>query len=864
MLSEADKWRPDFSAFSLWKRSLDLTIASIGLIVSSPVLLALAIWIRATSGRPVLYRGERVGRHEKLFRIFKFRTMVADADTGPAITTQQDPRVTRVGRLLRATKLDELPQLINVLRGEMSVVGPRPEHPRYVAHYTREQRRILSVRPGITSPATLAFSDEEQALRGEGADDLYRTSILPAKLELDLGYVERQSLGYDLRIIGRTLALMFPRQLVLFRRLARLARIQVPWALIDGPVVAVGFYAALLFRFAETSSNEMHTALTGFLGALPLLVGLYAGMNYVFGLHRRTWRYATAAEVIPILGASSASTALATLADLAIGFGGSRPLPLSVVLVGGFFTFCGFVIVRYRKRLIRGGVRWGIADATPQPQSRALIYGAGEVGQLLAWRLLTQRAGHAYKVVGFIDDDPAKKKMRVHGIKVLGTRAQLVEVIERERVDLLILTMQARGQEIRKILDIVQDAPTQIRIAPSLLESIAGVSGVPLLREVRTEDLVGRPPAIMDRQSCKAVLTNKSVLVTGASGSIGAELCRQIASFGPGTIIALDNNESGLYDLQIELNAKFPALALRIVVADVTDRARMGAIFSQTSPAVIFHVAAYKHVPLMQEFPEEAVRVNIGGTLRTLEQARIHGAERFVLVSTDKAVNPTSVMGATKRIAEMAVTAGSTVSRENGHAAPVCTVVRFGNVLGSRGSVVPTFARQIELGGPVSITHPEMTRYFMDLTEAASLIIQAAGLTSGGDIFMLDMGQRIRIDDLARRMIRMRGLRPDVDIAIEYTGIRPGEKLHEELTYAEEERQPTSHPLIYRVPGQAGVANGRLSCEIDGLFELAGTGRRQEMVDRIFGLVQPTASFQNGQTGSQQALRSEPSVKASR
>jgi FlaA1/EpsC-like NDP-sugar epimerase len=450
---------------------------------------------------------------------------------------------------------------------------------------------------------------------------------------------------------------------------------------------------------------------------------------------------------------------------------------------------------------------------------------------------MTRREGRAYQPVGFVDDDRAKLGLRVHGIEVLGNRSDLAGLVERERVELIILAMNnVSGEKLRSIVSLAQQTPAQIKIARGSFDWAAAAKGVPLVREVRVEDLLGRPQASLDYSACERTLGYKTVLVTGACGSIGSELCRKIASFSPRRLVAIDNNETGIYDLEIELRLKFPAVDLKVVVADVTNAPRMEALFRVARPDVIFHVAAYKHVPLMEAYPEEAVRVNCLGTAIVLRNARRYRAERFVLVSTDKAVNPSSVMGATKRVAEMLVMSAAAEARGTGQPGDgglLCTTVRFGNVLASRGSVVPTFARQIELGGPVTVTHVEMTRYFMDISEAASLIIQAATLTQGQDIFMLDMGERIRIDDLARKMIRMRGLRPEIDIPIEYTGMRAGEKLHEELAYADEEKEATAHPLIHRLKGERKLEAGVVQQVLDRLLELAGTGAREQLVREL-------------------------------
>jgi FlaA1/EpsC-like NDP-sugar epimerase/lipopolysaccharide/colanic/teichoic acid biosynthesis glycosyltransferase len=815
------------------KRAFDFTVSVVSLLVLTPLFLVIAVVIKRDSSGPVFYRGERVGRGGKRFRIYKFRTMQDGADrNGPGITIHNDPRVTRFGRRLRRSKLDELPQLINVIRGEMSLVGPRPEIPEMLERYPPLYRRLLALRPGITSPASLAYRREEELI---GSDlSRYAEVILPAKLALDVRYLLRHNFWTDLSIIGQTVGALFGLDSFAFHWLARSIRRHVPWLWLDAPVVVIGFYGALFLRLLDVPSSEVSVyvwALTKWI--LPLLV-LYLVMNSLWGVHRRVWRFATAADVRPIFGATAAATAIALAVDLYSGASGSRILPLGVTLLGGFFSAWGMVLIRYRSRLLRGLSPRNRVDADG---TRAIIYGAGDAGQHLALRLLTHQAGEEYSLVGFADDDPRKRGQRIHGLPVWGGRLELASIVSRRRIDLVIIAINnIRGEDLRQILTAAQQTTAQIRIIPNLFEVVRNANTAPLLREVRVEDLLGRQSVQLQRDACERVLSGKIVLITGGCGSVGSELCRQVAQFQPKQLVVLDNNETGLYDLEVALRAVFRQLDVSVVVADVTDRARIDAVFGSLRPEIIFHAAAYKHVPLMQRFPQEAVRVNIGGTSVALEMARRYGARHFVFVSTDKAVEPHSVMGATKRIAEMLVIGGS----ENMGSYPGalrCTAVRFGNVLGSRGSVVPTFARQIELGGPVTVTHPDMTRYFMDVSEAAGLIIQAASLTHGDDVFMLEMGERIRVDDLARKMIRMRGLRPDIDIPITYTGVRPGEKLHEELVFPEEGREPTAHPLVHRVRASASSnGNGHLEASIQRLLELSTDGTPAALVDELMRL----------------------------
>jgi FlaA1/EpsC-like NDP-sugar epimerase len=609
--------------------------------------------------------------------------------------------------------------------------------------------------------------------------------------------------------------------------------------LMDVVVIAVSFYVAVVLRFLDVQTFELGRVLPSMKSYVVPLIILYVGIGLILRLDRRVWQYATAADVIPIFWTVTTSALISVAADLELTSSGARPVPLSVLLLGAIFSFCGLVAVRYWRRLIYGF--WPSRGWAKTGFARTLIYGAGETGQAFAWRVLTQAEGRDYRLVGYVDDDQTKRGLRIHSVRVLGSRKDLAHLVERERVDLIVLAVSTlTGENLRSILSIAQETTAQIKILPNLFETMSSRKEAPLVREIRVQDLLGRQPAVLDGPACEAVLRNKVVLVTGGCGSVGSELCRQTAAFSPEHLVILDNNESGLYDLEIEIRAQHPDLLMTFVVGDVTDEVRMDRLFAATRPQVIFHAAAYKHVPLMQIYPEEAVRVNVGGTQCALTMARRYGAQVFVLVSTDKAVNPGSVMGATKRVAEfLLVSPGKGRSHANGDSErtpPLCTAVRFGNVLGSRGSVVPTFARQIELGGPVTVTHPEMTRYFIDVSEAATLIIQAAGLTEGNDTFMLEMGQRIRVDDLARKMIRMRGLRPDIDIPIVYTGIRPGEKLHEELIHAEDEVARTSHPAIYRVKSRSADQGRVMVTGLERLLSLAAQGFREELVRELMTL----------------------------
>lgn len=596
--------------------------------------------------------------------------------------------------------------------------------------------------------------------------------------------------------------------------------------LLDALVVAASLLLAWSGR-AMTASLNSRTMVVFGLAA----IAVFWGVNGLFGLYHRLWRYASAGEVVTIASAAAASTVILMAVDLL--WPGRRPVPLSVALFMGFFAFVGLVGVRYRGR-VWTGLRWrwrAVWRPAPPGGTRVLIVGAGEAGQLLAWRLLSQGSG-LYELVGFVDDDPAKVGMRLHDRPVLGGRDAIPELVARHRVELIIIAIyNIAAPAYREILANCERTSARVKVLPDLFDFIQRTNGLPPIRDVTVEDLLGRKPVEIDGAACRQFLAGRVVLVTGAAGSIGSELCRQVAAFGPRRLLLLDNNESGLYDLAFDLETAPKAPPLVRIVGDVTNRNKVAAVFAAHRPQVVFHAAAYKHVPLMEEHPDEAVRVNALGTLIVAELACRYGAERLVFISTDKAVSPTSVMGATKRLGEMLI---ASLGSETG---TLCTTVRFGNVLGSRGSVVPLFERQIAMGGPVTITDPGMMRYFMSIPEAVSLVIQAAAMTQGGDLFVLDMGEQIRIEDLAVRLIRLRGLRPGLDIPIHYTGIRPGEKLHEELTDDGDRRHPTAHPSIWRVEPPRPRDRQAFYAAIRDLARLAEEQRNGQVTDALWALV---------------------------
>lgn len=609
------------------------------------------------------------------------------------------------------------------------------------------------------------------------------------------------------------------------RLLTMARRYAIPMA-VDAALVFLAYFAALELRFELEIPTQY---LEAFRNLFPLLALAYCAANFLFGLYRQMWRYASALGALAILESTATATALILAFDFL--YMANRPLPVSVVITGGILTLIAFAGVRYRWRLVTG-LLWRWRSWHRGPQTRVLIVGAGEAGQLLAWQLQNQATG--YYVVGFIDDDPQKVGLQLHHAKVLGPRHLIPEVVDREAVDTIVIAIHAiLGETLRDIIALCQSTPAQIKILPSVFEMMQSQRAEPLIRDIRPEDFLGRKSVDIDHSACRSLLEGKTILVTGAGGSIGSELCRQISRFQPRLLLALDNNETSLYDLGVDMGLDLAAdrPAVKLVVGDILRQERMEALFQDFRPQIVFHAAAYKHVPLMEEYPEEAILVNIQGTQIVAELAHRYGAERFVFISTDKAVNPSSVMGATKMVGELLVTNYKSPTR--------FAAVRFGNVFNSRGSVVPTFSRQIDQGGPVTITHPEMSRFFLSIPEAVSLVIQAATLTEGGDIFMLDMGEEIKIIDLAHRMIRLRGLRVDEDIRIIYTGVRPGEKFSEVLINAAvgEEKHLSPHPKIFRITNSHSPEQNALLAQMERLVALAKGRDQQEVVAELRAMV---------------------------
>ena len=563
---------------------------------------------------------------------------------------------------------------------------------------------------------------------------------------------------------------------------------QVQYAL-DLLVLSLAFMVAYILRF----DVDIFDHVKQFIFQYPYVLLIQFAVLALTGVYSFIWRYTGLSEAKAFLRAAlfSMLPLLALRLWLPDKYG-TWKIPLSIIIFDTFLAFSGTLGMRVGRRILHEHlekqlrVRKG-AD-TRQP---VLLIGAGHAG-VLAAKEIAVRGDLALDVKGFIDDEPQKLESVIQGIKVLGTTREIPRLAkEMEIKDVVITIATAPRREIRRIVDICEQAHLKVRIIPGLYELLQGKVHVSRIRPIQIEDLLGRDPVHLEKEEVAAFLSGKRVMVTGAGGSIGSELCRQIAKFAPSKLLLLERAEFALFNIDMEIKELFPEVKSVPLVGDVTDGVRMKSLLLEYRPQVILHAAAHKHVPMMEYNPEEAIKNNVVGTSTIGELAGETGAEAFVFISTDKAVRPSSVMGASKRIAELVV---QDLDRrfETRYVA-----VRFGNVLESAGSVIPIFRQQINRGGPVTVTHPDMVRYFMTIPEATQLVLQAGAMGQGGEIFVLDMGEPVRILDLAKDMISLSGFRPFEEIDIRFTGIRPGEKLFEELMCSGENFVKTRHPKIF-------------------------------------------------------------------
>lgn len=545
-------------------------------------------------------------------------------------------------------------------------------------------------------------------------------------------------------------------------------------------------WLSVLIRFSGVPYTSLMKYVSAVVLEFPILL-LCAFICYLlFHLYNRIWKYAGVKDILTILAANFCGVILYVTLTFFIG----KSLPRSIFAM----TFAMTAILQIFSRiLLRLSYQISGKEETGKKEKNVLIVGAGNAGYLIAQDII--QSGGLRKIVGFVDDDPDKQGKRLGGFKVLGDRYAIAELVDAYEVEeILIAIPSLHPEQLQEIVNICSVSGCKVQILPEFLRNLsAGALSVRELRPLNIEDLLGRENVELDVKEIGKYLTGKIVLVTGAGGSIGSEICRQVLRFQPEQILLLGRGENSIYEIHQELKNKCNEEQLLPLIVNITDRDKLENVFQEFHPQVVFHAAAHKHVPLMEHQPEEAIYNNVFGSYNVGDLAGRYHCERLVLISTDKAVNPTSVMGATKRVTEMVMQALNLRYPETKYVA-----VRFGNVLGSRGSVVPLFKKQIAAGGPLTVTDPEMKRYFMTIPEASKLVLSAAALGDGGEVFVLNMGEPVKIVDLARNMIRLSGLVPDKDIQIKFTGLRPGEKLFEELLAAEDGTVSTDNKLIFK------------------------------------------------------------------
>lgn len=766
------------------KRTFDVCMAALGLLLTAPLLTLISVLIKLDSPGPVIFRQVRVGQGFRPFAIQKFRTMAVDTPGACLpLTVGQDPRITRIGRILRKFKLDELPQLLNVLKGDMSFVGPRPEVPRYVERLRSDFSEVLSVRPGITDLASLRYIDEAALLAySSDPEEEYQLKILPEKLKLAKLYIRHMSLRFDIAIVIQTLLHIARLPIVVFTlpelKTAVESPLASPWTslssfilrwrkpiivVLDVVLIILANYFAFVLRYdGNIPEGEINT----FEQTVLALVAIRGVAFALFGLNEGLWRYTSIWDLQNIMAGVLTSTV--------VFYGwvhwvmGISSYPRSIFAIDAILLIGFLAGVRLSSRVLRDKPIF-------QKKRKVLVVGAGDSGERVVREMKTRTVFNC-QPIGFVDDNVSLLNQRIHGVRVLGAVQDLPKLVEEFKPEVVVVAVPDSTPEfLRDLVIKLEPYNISIKTLPAKEELLSDQSTVSQIRNVSIPDLLSRAPIHLDNEATRHMVRGKCVLITGAGGSIGSELARQITLFEPKVLLLYERHENSLYNIHKELDDRRFGFPIVPLIGDVTDAQRLCAVLEQYKPHILFHAAAHKHVPLVELNPLEAVKNNCIGTRVTAEAASLYGVEQFVHISTDKAVNPSSVMGATKRVAELIVQDIARSSQTR------FLLVRFGNVLGSSGSVLLRFQDQIKTGGPVTVTHPEIRRYFMLIPEAVQLVLQAATIGEQGHIYILDMGEQIRVLDIARSLIRLSGLNPGKDIPIRFVGLRPGEKLYEEL-----------------------------------------------------------------------------------
>ena len=767
-------------------RFFDIFFSALGLLVLSPLFLLIYLLIRLESKGPGFYVQERIGKDGVSFGLYKFRSMRTGSDSQSLITIgDHDSRITRIGYFIRKYKFDELPQLLNVLKGDMSLVGPRPEVRKYVEMYTEEQRKVLSVKPGITDYASIEYVNENEILgNAKDPDRIYIEQVMPDKIKLNMKYIEHQSLKEYFKIIFLT-----------FKSIASIGAFfhkLINWYFNKKSLPFWGIFlmdCTLVFVSFMLVYTQIHgwKDLLFYLGGISVSILTYL-VFYIIGFRLfRTYsgilRYSSFVDLKKVGYAMAVGFVLSLGTYLLLsGEEDYRHItPVNIILS----TLLGTCLLW----MVRIGVKTIYDVSLRSINSKyAYIYGVKLGGIAIAKHIRNENPAR-FDLKGFISDDKTVEDKILMGVRVHKLDENLIQTMIDEGIEALIVSPYRKDafRNNEQLIDDLIKAGIHIYVTQQAQEwdEVNNDDLMPQLKEISIEDLLPREELTIDMNSVGQQLTGKCIMITGSAGSIGQEIVRQICDFRPGQLILIDAAETPQHDIRLMMKNRWPDVQAHILVASICHKKHMNALFSKYHPDYVFHAAAYKHVPMLEDNPCESVHNNIYGTRVLADLAVKYGVKKFVMISTDKAVNPTNVMGCSKRICEIYVQSLDKAIKEG--------KVEGVTVLGSNGSVIPLFEEQIKNGGPVTVTDREITRYFMLIPEACKLVLEAGTKGHGGEIFIFDMGKSVRIADLAKRMIQLSGAK---GVEIAYTGLRQGEKLHEELLNVAETTKPSFHDKI--------------------------------------------------------------------
>lgn len=816
-------------------RLFDIVFSALGLLILSPLFLILYILIRLESRGGGFYKQERIGKDGKPFGLYKFRSMRSGSDKKGLITVgEHDDRITRLGYFLRRYKLDELPQLYNVLKGDMSLVGPRPEVRKYVEMYNDEQRKVLSVRPGITDYASIEYVNENEIL-GNAADpdQVYIEQVMPDKIKLNMKYIRKQSITEYFKIIFLTF-----RSIASLGSLSKIAnwyfnKRSLPFWCIFLMDCAIVFFSYLFVYQQFNSGTNTLNVIEHLIPNILCYLFFYAIGFKVFRTYSGILRYSSFVDLKKVGYAMLTGMLLTQIAVMLLyhhdAFSYIKPV---YPIVATILATCVLWMVRIAVKTI-----YDVSLASIDSKY-AYIYGVKNGGIAIAKHIRNENPVR-FDLKGFVSDDKTEEDKILMGVRVHRLDENLIQTMVEEGIEALIVTPY-RVSAFRKneaLQDELIKAGIHIYMTQQAKEwdnDQSSEDAKPQLKEISIEDLLPRDEIQVDLESIAPHISGTTVMITGAAGSIGSEMVKLIADLHPQELVLIDQAETPMHDIRLLLENEWPHVKAHTIVTSICNEKRMEATFRKYHPDYVFHAAAYKHVPMMEDNPSESVYNNVYGTKVIADLSVKCGIKKFVMISTDKAVNPTNVMGCSKRICEIYVQSLDKAIKE-GSVSGITQFVttRFGNVLGSSGSVIPLFKEQILHGGPVTVTHPDIIRYFMLIPEACKLVLEAGIKGNGGEIYVFDMGNPVKIADLAKRMILLSNAK---DVQIEYTGLRAGEKLYEEVLNEAETTKPSFHEKI-RIASVREYEYGEVMKDIDELIHISEQYDDMETVRKMKQMV---------------------------